>query len=952
MGLGALRTDVRTGQGRAKLLRLFVTIVVTAALMAPVTASAEIGASSSPVSTAAPDVRSANVANAAEKRVRVCFDQPVAGFAGNAAFFHLNGYNDDVVANGTSLGADANADCLLVDFDNSGSEVTQYTFVTIDAGAVKNTSLSNANNAGAVELDGISLGGGGLPGRTTGPDLTAAAKDNVVPNDVLYTHDEVLDPAPLACDPTKFGYWTNLGTSNVGATGCAVSPGSNVARVSFVDTTNAVRFFELRGAVRDRGEDTNTNADPNTFGSTTGVLSCVAPAVDAPNCTADLTAVNRIDDDEVDYTFDKGGGPTGPGGCDPADFFVFEEDTDQYQASACDVRSSSASSTIVRATFAQAPPADTANFSPFETPSAAVLFSALMGAGAPANTDGALPLGTSREASGFSDAPDLEDTDFDTSFNRVTYFLDENIDPTTLVHASFCVFDNNNVETCAPDGTALVSASGTQVVYNFPNAAINTAVGALMKTGAVQDFDQNASAEASVGRGPAPSAGTLQFSSPTFAVNENGTSATITVTRNGGSSGSASVDYSTSNGTANNSDYTPTNGTLSWGNGDSAPKTFQIQINDDALAEGDETVNLTLSNATGAALGAPSNAVLTIVDNDNNGTFVFSSPTYSASESGGTTSITVFRTGGSSGTATVNFSSSNGSATAGSDYTGVNGTLTFGPGVTSQTFNAPIINDTANEGNETVNLALSGAGGGANIGSPFTAVLTIVDDDTGLPGVLALGASSHSVNEDAGSQTITVLRTGGSTGTVTVQYSTGSGSAISGSDFQAVSGTLTFLNGEVSKTFLVPILNDGAHENTESFNVSLSNPTGGATLTAPNSATVSILDDDPAVPVTIQTGLSLRYKPRANVFKGRLFFPSGGTAEQLAACRSDRTVVVRRTNGGFQGSDVTGDFGRYSVLAFDPNGRYRATVFATGVRTLPDGSQVMCARGRSNTVFR
>jgi hypothetical protein len=112
--------------------------------------------------------------------------------------------------------------------------------------------------------------------------------------------------------------------------------------------------------------------------------------------------------------------------------------------------------------------------------------------------------------------------------------------------------------------------------------------------------------------------GTLQFSAATYSVNENGGSATITVTRTGGSNGAVGVSYATSNGTATaGSDYTATSGTLSWANGDTASKTFSIPILDDSVYEGNETVNLTLTNATGGAtLGSPSTAVLTIVEND------------------------------------------------------------------------------------------------------------------------------------------------------------------------------------------------------------------------------------------------------------------------------------------------------------------------------------------------
>ncbi|HCV30925.1 MAG TPA: sodium:calcium exchanger, partial [Microcoleaceae bacterium UBA9251] len=109
--------------------------------------------------------------------------------------------------------------------------------------------------------------------------------------------------------------------------------------------------------------------------------------------------------------------------------------------------------------------------------------------------------------------------------------------------------------------------------------------------------------------------GTFNFSDADYTVNENGKFATITVTRTDDINGVASVDYNTSNGTANaGSDYTATSGTLNFAIGETS-KTFTIEIIDDTLVEGDETVNLRLISPTnGADLGTISTAVLTIVD--------------------------------------------------------------------------------------------------------------------------------------------------------------------------------------------------------------------------------------------------------------------------------------------------------------------------------------------------
>src|SRR5262249_38381845 len=135
--------------------------------------------------------------------------------------------------------------------------------------------------------------------------------------------------------------------------------------------------------------------------------------------------------------------------------------------------------------------------------------------------------------------------------------------------------------------------------------------------------------------GNATQPGALQFSSPTYSVNENGGTATITVTRTGGCDGSVSVNYATSNGSPPaGSDYTATAGTLTFAAGETT-KTVAIPITNDTLVEGDETVNLTLSSPTGGAtLGGQAAALLTIHDDDTAqpGALQFSNANYSVNE--------------------------------------------------------------------------------------------------------------------------------------------------------------------------------------------------------------------------------------------------------------------------------------------------------------------------------
>jgi hypothetical protein len=271
-------------------------------------------------------------------------------------------------------------------------------------------------------------------------------------------------------------------------------------------------------------------------------------------------------------------------------------------------------------------------------------------------------------------------------------------------------------------------------------------------------------------------------------------------------------------------------------------RTFTVGIVNDTEPEGNETGYLKLSNPTGGAkLGTRPNATLTIIDNDvSTSGFKFSATAYTASESG-TKAITISRTN-TTAAQSVTFTTSDGTALAGTDYTAVNAVVSFAVGESSKSVSIPILADTIVEGNETVNLTLSNPTGGGTLGTIRRSVLFITDNDSN--GVLQFKFASFSVGEGTPTATITVTRTGGTYGAVDVTYATSDNTATAGSDYTATSGTLSFAQGQTSRTFTVSILNDTIAEAPESLNLILSNPTGGATLGQARKAVLTITDND------------------------------------------------------------------------------------------------------------
>ncbi|MBM4225940.1 MAG: hypothetical protein FJ167_14470, partial [Gammaproteobacteria bacterium] len=185
-------------------------------------------------------------------------------------------------------------------------------------------------------------------------------------------------------------------------------------------------------------------------------------------------------------------------------------------------------------------------------------------------------------------------------------------------------------------------------------------------------------------------------------------------------------------------------------------------------------------------------------------------------------------------------------ATADLDFTNRAGSLVFGAGVTNLSFIVPVAEDGLIEGNETVALFLRipGPSGIGSLGAQSNATLTIVDNDFG-PGVLGFASTNFRAFENEDVARIIISRTNGSSGPVSVNFATvdGVGNATAGLDYLGTNGTLSFADGETSKTFNVKLLDDTKVEGNETVGLILVGTTGGASLGLTN-ALLTIVDDD------------------------------------------------------------------------------------------------------------
>ena len=165
---------------------------------------------------------------------------------------------------------------------------------------------------------------------------------------------------------------------------------------------------------------------------------------------------------------------------------------------------------------------------------------------------------------------------------------------------------------------------------------------------------------------------------------------------------------------------------------------------------------------------------------------------------------------------TVDYATLDGTATANEDYLMASGVLQIPPGELSGEIRVFVIDDALTEPDEDFTLRLSNPQGAWL--ADRTAEGLILDDDT-----YQLSVNDVAVSEAVGEAVFAIsLDRANPVQTVSVQYATADGTAISGEDYEARAGTLSFTPGVTSQTVGVPILDDDLREPSEDFSLVLS----------------------------------------------------------------------------------------------------------------------------------
>jgi len=283
--------------------------------------------------------------------------------------------------------------------------------------------------------------------------------------------------------------------------------------------------------------------------------------------------------------------------------------------------------------------------------------------------------------------------------------------------------------------------------------------------------------------------------------------------------------------------------------------TIPLTIKGDTTPEPDETLTVVLSNVANAAAG--SIGTVTIENDDE--TVAIEDASFETEGDAGTTTTTVTVRIGEAQDHAITFdwttqdSGASNAATADVDYTSDSGEVTILAGQTTAEITVEAIGDTIDESDEVFEVVISNPSDPNVIVIDDTAVVTIPDDD----GVSLRIADAEVLEGDSGTTTMefTVTLSGGTAaGDISFDYETADGTAtatvilLDPDDYEEASGTATITEGNTSTTIEVTVNGDTDPEDYQTFTVTISNPTGGATIDDAE-AIGTILNDDTALSI-------------------------------------------------------------------------------------------------------
>ncbi len=319
---------------------------------------------------------------------------------------------------------------------------------------------------------------------------------------------------------------------------------------------------------------------------------------------------------------------------------------------------------------------------------------------------------------------------------------------------------------------------------------------------------------------------------------EAGDAATVLFSRTGLTTAPLTVNFTTSGAAQSGLDYADLGTSIVIAAGQASAPLVINPINDQEV-EGDEEVTITLGSSAGYIRNtavAPNAVTATIVDDDAPVVSVTATDA-TASEAGLDPAVfVVTRTGNLNAPLIVNYALG-GSAHHGVDYLALPGVLTIPAGLNVGSIVVTPIDDTIGEPTQTMIVQLR-ASTSYVVGAASNASANLLDDD--VP-VVTVGVGDGTFSEPSDTGSFKFTTTGSGSGNITVHY-TVSGTATSGVDYTALSGTLTMGKNTSSAVTVTP-LGDAEAEDLETVTVILDSDVSYTTF-LDRTATLNLLDDD------------------------------------------------------------------------------------------------------------
>ena len=473
----------------------------------------------------------------------------------------------------------------------------------------------------------------------------------------------------------------------------------------------------------------------------------------------------------------------------------------------------------------------------------------------------------------------------------------------------------------------------------YPSASVKLAADPTA-TGTIEDDDGSALPTLSVDDAEATEGSPVSFTVALSAA----AAAEVTV--------AVATSVETGDTAISGTDFTAASETLTFAAGETS-KTVTVATTGDELAEGNETFTLTLSNPANATLSTTAATATGTIEDDDQPTVGFENESIFIVEETGEAVFKVKLDKTSTVPITVDWATEADSAEADVDYTEASGTLTFAAGDTEETITVAILDEDLLEGLDVFTVRLSGTDDALVTLGRSSSTGRIIDRDT----ATITFAEETTVDEDAGTVTLTLTASAPSTRAYTVGYETEDGTAKAGTDYTAASEEVRFPALETERTITITVLEDTADEEKEDFAVRLALPSDSRVNVAdgpPPRVLIEDNDDPPTLSVadveaeegedlvftvalsaasgkTVTVAVATSVETGDTATSGTDFTAVGSTTLTFTAGQEEKTVTVQTTEDTTNEENET-----FTVTLSGPTNATLSTTAATAKGTIAD----------------